>query len=367
MKADPADGASRPVGPSGLFHHWRDPDPNSLGDSAVEFLHRLPGPTCIHLTGKDGGRCRALATLLHGNEPSGLFALFEALRSGLRPAVDMLCLVPSVAAAKRAPGFAYRMLPGNKDINRCFTPPPSDSETPQSAGTRIRCASEVDDLASEMRALLEAARPECVVDIHNTSGSSPSFGISTIMEPRHEALISLFTKRMIVTDLRLGSLMERCHDDMPIVTIECGGAEDRESTPLALEGLARYFTFDNVLDADPADMSLEFFHHPMRLELNDGKDIAYAERSLLADGVTLLPSVENYNFGHVDADTLLGFVPGPLDEHLRVQNGSGGAPAGDYFRVSGGRLYPKRKLKLFMVTTNPEIARKDCMFYLAEL
>ena len=336
-----------------LFQHWQDPDPHSLGGSALEFLHRLHGPTCIHLTGNDSSRCRAMATLMHGNEPGGLHALYELLRLGLRPAVNMICFIPSVDAAKQAPGFVYRMLPHSKDLNRCFTPPFGDTE--------------VDHLAREMIALIEAAKPECVVDVHNTSGSSPSFGISTEMEPRHAALISLFTHRMIVTDLRLGSLMERTRADMPIVTVECGGAEDRESAMLAGEGLTRYFTFENVLDASPAEMSLEYFHHPMRLELTEGSEIAYGEHNLLQDGVTLLPSVENHNFGHVGTDTLLGFVAGSLEDNLRVRNGNGAAAVGDYFRLAEGRLYPRRKLKLFMVTTNPEIARKDCMFYITEL
>ncbi len=337
---------------SGLFHHWRDPDPHSLGSSASEFLQRLHGPTCIHLTGNNPERCRAIATLMHGNEPSGLHALHELLRLGLRPAVNMLCFIPAVDAAKQAPGFVYRMLPHAKDLNRCFATPYGNTE--------------VDRLACEMMMLIEEARPECIVDIHNTSGSSPSFGISTVMAPSEAALISLFTQRMIVTDLRLGSLMERTCPEMPIVTIECGGAEDRESILLAGEGLTRFFTSDNVLEANPAEMSLEFFHHPMRLELAAGSAIAYGEHGLLEHGVTLLPSVENHNFGHVGSDTLLGFATGALEDHVHVRNAEGLVPAGDYFRLAEGRLYPRRKLKLFMVTTNPEIARRDCMFYLAE-
>ncbi len=344
------------------FHHWHDPDPHAIGATAVEFLHRLQGPTCIHLTGGDRGRCRVVATLLHGNEPSGLFALFELLRLGLRPAVNLLCFIPSVDAAKRPPGFSHRMLPRHKDLNRCFGDPPEHFP----GGT------EVDRIAREMMELIDQARPECVVDIHNTSGSSPSFGISTVMAPRHAALIALFTQRMIITDLRLDSLMERTRSDMPIVTIECGGAWDRESALLAGEGLRRYFSLEDVFEAGstglagPAEMPLEYFHHPMRLELAEGSAIAYGEHSLVEDGVTLLPSVENHNFGQVCADTPLGFVAGELGDKLRLRNGGGAGAVGDYFRLEQGRLYPRRRLKLFMVTTNPEIARKDCVFYLTE-
>ncbi len=335
-----------------LFYYWKNPGPDEIGKSTFEFLNLLPGPTHLHLTGKDSSRCRFVTTLLHGNEPSGLHGVFALLRCALKPVVDIHILIPSVDAAKQAPGFIYRMLPHQKDLNRCFQKPYGESDQ--------------DLLAQDMLNILAACQPECVIDVHNTSGSSPSFGITTFLDSKHDALVSLFTHRMIVTDIELGALVELSDELMPVVTIECGGAQDQESHELAKDGLERYFTLTEVLSIGHRDMSLELFHNPLRLELKPESDIAYGDHCLLQDGVTLLPDVENYNFGYVDQSHRLGFVSGTLNANLSVQNPVGKQPASNFFELRGDALYPLERLKLFMVTTNPEIARKDCLFYLVK-
>lgn len=335
---------------SGRFHYWLDPGTDEIGENVFQFLDLLKGPTHIHLTGKDSSRCRFATTLLHGNEPSGLHAVFDVLKNQVRPVCDVHILIPSVDAAKQAPGFIYRMLPHQKDLNRCFQPPYDESEE--------------DALAQEILHKLEHYQPECVIDIHNTSGSSPSFGVTTFMDRQHDALVSLFTHRMIVTDIKLGALMEISEHMMPTVTIECGGSQDAESHLLAAEGLTRYLCNDDVLSQNGTDMELEFFHNPLRLELKDGSDIAYGDHCLMKDGVTLLPDIENHNFGYVDPSVHLGFVSGELNSNLAIKNPLGEIYASHYFQIRDGALYPSRRLKLFMVTTNPEIARKDCLFYL---
>ena len=340
------------AGSIGDIATWVDPKASDIGGSAVEFLNLLPGPTHIHVKGSDSSRSRAAVTLQHGNEPSGLFAMYEILKRGLKPVVDMHLFILNVDAAKQAPGFVYRMLPQHKDMNRCFKEPFGDSEP--------------ELIAKNLLDKIKSIEPECVIDIHNTSGSSASFGVTTFMDAQHDALLSLFTHRMIVTDLRLGALMELSETMMPTVTIECGGAQDLESNNLATEGLSRYFTLDDVLSKQHGDMALEFFHNPMRLELLEGTDIVYGDHPLLEDGVTLLPSVEHYNFGFVDATIPLGFVSAEVAALFTLKDKLGIERISEYFENRGGELYPRKKIKLFMVTSNPEIARKDCLFYLVE-
>ena len=334
----------------GQFYFWPNPQPDQIGETAYDFLKLLPGPMHLFLQGKDSTRSRVVTTLLHGNEPSGLHGVFHLLKTGVSPQTDIHVLIPSVDAAKQAPGFIYRMLPHHKDLNRCFREHFEESDQGL--------------LAREIAGIIDAAKPECVIDVHNTSGSSPSFGVTTYMDQQHDALVSLFTHRMIVTDIKLGALMELSTQERPIVTIECGGAQDEESHLLAADGLKRYMELESVLSLKHTDMSLEFFHNPMRLELKEGSDIAYGDHCLLQDGVTLLPDIENHNFGYVDADVRLGFVSGTLEDNLKINNPLGDENISDYFRLQGGVLYPSRRLKLFMVTGNPEIARKDCLFYL---
>lgn len=339
------------IGPN-RFHYWANPAPNDIGDTCAQFLHLLPGPTYIYITGKDPQRARVVVTLSHGNEPSGLRAIFEMLKQNIEPAVDIHCFIPSVDAAKQSPGFIYRTLPHHRDFNRCFKPPFDIDEQGL--------------LALELLQYLLNIKPECLLDVHNTSGSSPPFGVTTFMDEHHNALVSLFTHRMIITDLQLGSLMEISEELTPAVTIECGGALDSESTNVAFEGLKRFFTFEDVLTDGHSDLMLEFFHNPLRLELKEGSDIAYGDHCLFEDGVTLLPDIENHNFGTVDASCLLGYVSGDLADVLSAKDSEGNERVNDFFELRDGQLFPARVLKLFMVTSNPEIARKDCLLYLVE-
>ncbi len=336
----------------GKFHYWKNPAPDSIGSTSSEFFHRLPGPTHIHVSGQNSKRCRAVATLLHGNEPSGLTAVFEVLHHQIIPAVDIHYFIPSVEAARKTPGFTYRMLPNQKDLNRCFKEPFDGTEQ--------------DQLAKELLNSLERINPECVIDIHNTSGSSPSFGVATYIDGRHNSLVSLFTNRLIVTDLLLGSLMEISQIKMPIVTIECGGTEDSKSNQIASEGLVKYITHDNVLSEPYADMSFEVFHNPLRVELRGKSEIAYGHQCLLTQGVTLVPDIDNFNFGYVQPENCLGFIPDNLATKLSVKDINRQERVLDFLRLSEGALYPTRRFRLFMATTNPEIARKDCLFYILE-
>ena len=100
------------------FKFFRNPTADSIGNNIVEFLQILGQPACIELEGKDRSRTRALVTLLHGNEPSGLEAIFEWIKSRETPAVNIVCIIASVEAALTELVFSYRVLPGKRDLNR---------------------------------------------------------------------------------------------------------------------------------------------------------------------------------------------------------------------------------------------------------
>ena len=173
------------------FQFVKEPLATDIGDNVEAFLRSLEGPTCFFLEGEDDSRTRALVTLLHGNEPSGAMAVFRWLKSCQRPAVNIVVIVASVAAALEFPVFSHRMLPRARDLNRCFRPPFDDAQGA---------------LAEEILEILHMHHPEAVIDMHNTSGSGPSFGVCTHMDHQHDALVSLFTQRLIVSNLGLGAL-----------------------------------------------------------------------------------------------------------------------------------------------------------------
>ena len=333
------------------FSYCKNPRRDMLGRSPIELIRHFNQPAHIHITGKDSTRCRVVVSLLHGNEPSGLNALFHLIQQEVEPAVDVHCFLPNIRAALEEPTFTHRALPGSRDMNRCFKPPFDD------------------DPGQIAKALLEtitALQPEAVIDIHNTSGSGPSFGVTTYMDDKHDALVSLFTQKVIVTDLQLGALMEISEPLCPTVTIECGGSEDEESTRMADEGLLKYFTYKHVLYGEHTDIALDFYHLPVRLELSDKANgiLGFGDLPGQQGGLTLRTDIEHFNFGEVSPKQYLGFIAEDDLSMLTAKTTSGEEKLFDYFQVIDGKLHPREKLKLFMITTKAAIARSDCLFYL---
>ncbi len=331
------------------FRTLHDPESGIAGRDVEDFLERLGGPTALLFTGEDTKRTRALVTLLHGNEPSGALALRRFLIERPKPAVNLLCIVASVHAALEAPVFTHRMLPRARDLNRCFGPPYEDEQG---------------RLAEEILELLKQHRPEAVVDMHNTSGSGPSFGVCTHLDRQHDALVSLFTRRLVVSQLHLGALMETSDERCPTVTIEVGGREDEEAHVLAWEGLQRYAVAPRVLAAEEeGGWGIERLRDPIRLELRDGVSLTYAESPRPAHDITLCTDIEHHNFGVVHRETCLGWVRREPQELFRATDAAGRCAVDTLVRSEAGALYPTRDLKLFMITTNAGIAQSDCLFY----
>ena len=88
------------------FRFIRDPQPALAGASPEEFLANLGGPACLFFEGRDKSRTRAFVTLLHGNEPSGFFALRRWLLSGASPAGNLLCIEYEQAMLELFPEIA---------------------------------------------------------------------------------------------------------------------------------------------------------------------------------------------------------------------------------------------------------------------
>lgn len=157
--------------------------------------------------------------------------------------------------------------------------------------------------------------------------------------------------------------MDISEHSYPTVTIEVGGRQDQEAHELAYEGLCRYFTASTVLDQGETDWGLELLHDPLRLELNPGVALTYAEQASGEHAVTLLPDIEHHNFGTVSPHTQLGWTEGDPKRLFAALDASGRCAVSRLVRVEEGKLYPAQPLKLFMITTNALIAQSDCLFY----
>ena len=327
----------------------QNPSPDQLGRSPDEFLQRLQNPTLILLDGRDNSRTRAFATLLHGNEPSGFFALHRWLLMQETPPVKLAIFIGNVLAAKLAPGFSYRQLPGGRDLNRCFRQPFDGVEG---------------EVAHQLLDMLHELRPEALIDMHNTSGTGPSFGVTVQHDDQHQALTALFTDRLMYTDIKLGALMEFSERDVPTVTIEVGGSQDEHAHQLAWDGLLRYVRREDVLTLPEGDWGVEVLRNPVRVEIAADASLAFAEQPAINADITLRPDIEHFNFGVLKSDVRLGWVGARGLNAFRVFNRREQDICHKVLRVVDGALYPAQSLKAFMITTNHSIALSDCLCYL---
>lgn len=328
-----------------------NPTQETLKETPEAFLRSIDDSLIIYIDGLDTTLTRGLVTLLHGNEPSGVRALHRWLKLGVRPLCNLICFIPSVPAALLEPMFKNRVYPGQRDMNRCFLPPFYD---------------EPGLLAEEILDKISEYRPECILDIHNTSGHSPDFGVVTFENSPHEALVSLFSQRLIVTDLRLGSLMETSTKRCPVVTIECGGVKDISSGEIAWQGLLRYLNEKDVMSLQHGHI-MDIYRHPVRLELNLNTTLAYSNGYVLGTDLTVPDSLEQLNFDLVEGGTLIGWLGrGDVSKYLVVNDASGQNVFERYFTVKGNQLLTAQPLKLFMITNRPDIALGDCLLYAAE-
>jgi hypothetical protein len=325
-----------------------DVRPGGVPATAEEWLGELRGPTFFRLPGLDRSRVRAVIAMLHGNEPSGLRGLHALLRTGRPPAVDLVCFVGAVEAARASPPLSHRMLPGRRDLNRCFRAPFEDAD-----GRTAR----------ELLALLAEAAPEAVVDLHNNTGHSPAYGIGPYTDEPYLALVSLFADTYVCSRLRIGSITEAREGQAPTVTIECGRAGDPVADANAAHGLAAFANEPDAL-ALPPGRRLRVFTDPLRVELRSGARVAFAEAPDPGGAdVTLNSDVDRHNFRRLDAGERIGWVARAEPLPIRATGREGVDVAGEYFVVADGALLTRRPLVPIMMTTNAVVAAADCLFY----
>lgn len=319
----------------------------AVPDTPEALLRRAGGPCVLRVPGRDGGRTRAVSTLLHGNEPSGLRALHALLHEGFVPAVDLLAFLGSVEAALAPPPFSRRALPGHADLNRCFAPPYEEGERA---------------LAGEVLACLREAAPEALVDVHNTTGHTPPYGVGTIVGDEQLHLVSLFAGAYVHSDLRLGTLVEATEREFPSVVIECGMAGDPASDALARAGLERFLGAAGLSPRREAVSRVQVVGRPVRVNVRTGARLAFGEGPVPGADLTVLSDIDGRNFKPMPPGSLIGWVGGGAWP-LWAVGAEGRDVSRDLFNARGSSLETRREIIPIMMTTDPEIARSDCLFY----
>lgn len=331
------------------IEYLQDPDEITLKADFQQFLLSLDVPTIIDVKGKDQSRCRVVVTLLHGNEPSGLIAMHRWLTSiedFPSPATNLRFIISSVEAANATPLLTHRFLNGGVDLNRCFG----------KSIDKNYCLR-----ASLISNAIKEVTPEVVVDLHNTSGSGPAFAVAPILSTKGLTLTSFFCDSIILSGLSLGALMEQDFG-CPIITVECGGANDEQAHEVAYEGISKLATCCNIEDCQPT-VNVKVVYQPLRLELQKHKSLSYSNHNEGNCGVTLLSKIEQYNFGGTHTGQMLGWLDEDGLDNLQLINENHINVIHEYFTVRDNQLVCAKNLRIFMATQNHDIATNDGLFY----
>jgi hypothetical protein len=323
------------------------PPPEELPETPAALLRWLGGPAFLRLAGSDRTRVRAVSSLLHGNEPSGLRAVHAYLRSGATPAVDVVFFIGAVEAALAPPGFAYRQLPGAADLNRCFLPPYEGRQG---------------EIAREALGLLRGSRPEALVDLHNNTGHSPVYAVGPRAGRPELEIAALFADRYVHSDLRLGALVEATRDAFPSVTIECGRAGDPAADAVAREGLARFLGAPELGARTPVP-GLQIVIDPIRVRIRSGVRLAVGQRPDPAADLTLAEEIDRHNFERLEAGYTIGWLREGANWPLEALDAEGRDVSKALFSARAGRLRTRGTMIPIMMTTDPRIALDDCLFY----
>jgi len=347
------------------INYLQEPQWQDLYADYEQFLLSMTGPTVIDITGKDKKKCRVINTLLQGDEPSGLIALHRWLTTRdekVLPQTNLRFIICSVEAASKKPLLSRRFLDGDKDINRCF------GTKTQINSLQINLPKENNQGCYERAQVIEQAirevNPEMVIDLHNASSPGPAFSVSSVITTETLSLASFFCQALILSDLKLGALMEQ-NFNCPFVTIECGGSFDEQAHEVAFAGISHIANCENI-GYIHQEKNVEVIYRPLRLQVVNGVNLSYAQHDEGYSGVTLKNNTEYFNFGGANQDEMIGWIDGNGIENLQLLDKKGKNVINDYFYTRENQLVCRQNLHIFKATTNKEVALNDCLFYVVK-
>lgn len=326
--------------PPGLFHR-----------PAREVLRALGTTTWLRLPGTGDEPARAVVTLLHGDESTGLEALLHVLRRRSSFPFDLHVVLGNVEAALHGGGFAHRFLDGQEDGNRVWERPLAAGASPQ----RQAADAVLDELL--------AARLAGLVDLHNTTGANPFHAIVADDHPASLELATRFSTTLLRWCFGVGTLLETVAPHVPAAAVECGLPGRHASTAFAVDGLRRFL--------GPPPGSLVVADHDL---IGDLRRVVVRPDVRLRFGgapddevdLTLVPDGDSANLRVVPAGHVLGHVRPGAPQPLQVLTPDGSDVTDQLLAVApDGAIVTCEPAIPVMVVRTVEAVRKDCLCYLA--
>lgn len=314
---------------------------------ATELHTILPGPTLIHLPGRQGAPL-FVSILLHGNEDTGLKAMQEVLKKYQNASLPraLSLFVGNVDAARQG----VRRLEKQLDYNRIW-PAGRDDTAPEH-----RMARKVTEIMAQRGVFAS-------IDIHNNSGLNPHYACINRLDNAFLHLATMFSRIVVYFTSPKGVQSEAFACLCPAVTLECGkpgGKSGVDHAAVFVEGALHLSDFPKH---PVAKHDLDLFHSvavvtvPETVSLSIGAGVS---------DLCLEERIDQYNFRELKTGTRLGRV---IDENLIplcTRNAADLDISDYYFEIKAGELMTRRPVMPAMLTRDIRIIRQDCLCYLME-
>ncbi len=321
--------------------------PDGLLETRPENLHQLiPNPTLFHLPGKSPEPI-FISVLLHGNEPTGFFALQAILKkyqSHELPRSLSIFFGNTLAASHK-----LRRLDNQPDFNRIW-PGTEFPESPESL------------IASQIVEIMKQRNTFASIDIHNNTGLNPHYACVNTLDNRFIQLASLFGRLIVYFTRPKGVQSGAFASFCPAVTLECGKPGQKHGVEHAQDFLDTCIHLNELQNMPVSSKDIDLFHTVAQVKVKEDIDFSFQAPADLV----LNPDLEWMNFTEIPAGTLLGKVNQLQSLPLIARNEQGQDVSAEFFTINGNELIITRQTMPSMLTLDERIIRQDCLCYLME-
>lgn len=321
--------------------------PRGLLETPPENLHELlPEPTLIHLPGKQATPL-FVSVLLHGNEPTGFFAIQSVLKkyAGQSLPRSLSIFFGNTLAARQN----LRRLDGQPDYNRIWP------------GTELLDCEET----QMAKACVETMRRRGVfasIDVHNNTGLNPHYACVNKLDNDFLQLATLFG-RLTVYFIRPKGVQSAAFAKLcPAVTLECGRPGQQHGVAHAAEFIDSCLHLSELPKHRLPNQDVDLFHTVAQVKVDERVRFSFTDTDaeLLLNG-----DLERLNFTEIAACASFGQVRNGILPVI-AQDENGNDVTGEFFRLHDGLLQTTRPTMPSMLTLDERVIRQDCLCYLME-
>lgn len=307
----------------------------------------LTEPTLIHL---DGIQREPLfiSVLLHGNEPTGFFAvqaLLKRYRDQLLPRALSL-FFGNITAASRG----LRRLDGQADYNRIWP------------GTLLADCPET-QMASEIVTTMTQRALFASIDIHNNTGLNPHYSCINRLDSAYLQLATLFGRFVVYFTSPKGVQSAAFAEYCPAVTLECGRPGQQYGVDHALEFIESCLSLTALPEHTVHPQDIDLFHTVAQVCVQN--DVSFSFHSQNAD-LLLNDDLETLNFTEIPAGTPFGRIRNNITMPVIAKNEAGLVVTDRFFSIQNGSLTINRPTMPSMLTLDEKVIKQDCLCYLME-